>query len=197
VKKPRTKTPPKFKGDLATPIRPLPPPRLPTVLAGGTPEQDKELWEKWRYQSAFKAGAESLKKLSLLLKHYEIPEDDSERWFSLAFALALDFVPGFAIDTRKPAGRRAEWDDIRLCSLWFEVGSLRRSNPKLSVSAACARIAKRPDWKSLTGSTLRQRYETEAKNSVLVSMYERLSQTLGIERVSEMWGEYLGSKKHK
>lgn len=92
---------PKYKGDLAAPIR--------------DDVTDQELMR------------EVYRKLELLYQHYRITGGTAkERAEELAVALAFAHVPGFTIKTRKQAGRPIKWTDPQLLELLVDAWVCRR-----------------------------------------------------------------------
>jgi hypothetical protein len=73
---------PSYKGELAKPIY------VGSILIEATNEEQSEWIEQVIEQ-------EMIEKLPLLFQHYRIPDKDD--YFSLAFALAMDHVPGFQV----------------------------------------------------------------------------------------------------
>jgi hypothetical protein len=83
-----------MEGGLATPIQVNV--TRPTGLAVTDATIDKANEEMERLVSEA-VGADLIKRLHLLMEHYDIAERDD--WFSLALALAIDHVrPGFQIE---------------------------------------------------------------------------------------------------
>lgn len=160
------------------PARPSRPSR-PSLLATADPskakidEQYKKALKQWNRHCALILSTDEIRKLGVLLERYSVANDDPNRWFMLALRLAHEFVPGFAIAERRPAGRQLVWDLVRLYLLWLDVQLLRGDKPNRSVSGACHILAKCPQWKGLKGKTLQTRYEREAKHSPLVELARR------------------------
>ena len=75
---------PRYKGELAKPIR------VGSIPIVATAEEQSEWTEQLIEQKM-------IEKLPLLLEHYKIIDKDDH--FSLAFALAMDHVPGFSSQT--------------------------------------------------------------------------------------------------
>ncbi|MFL9892420.1 hypothetical protein [Paraburkholderia sp. RL17-381-BIF-C] len=117
-----------------------------------------------RYSDA--ANTARAEKLLLLFDHYDIPHG---RFAELAMALAIDFVPGFQVETeRRRVGPRTKWDDLANGYLAVEIERLIEKNPRLNVTSAAGHLAKREPWKDMVrgsnvGETLRQKYQ-EAKD---------------------------------
>jgi hypothetical protein len=85
--------PPKFEGALAEPI-----------LAPFEMMADKQLGP------SFYIGLEArARKLGLLAKHYGVEPND---WFSLAYKMACDLVPGFQVLYDSPAARAIQSDPV-------------------------------------------------------------------------------------
>src|SRR5690242_3931157 len=90
---------PKFPGELAEPI--YEPTHSGGLLGMGISE------EEWKKRVITKITA----KLFRFMDHYRIDYTDPQAWRNLSFNLALDFVPGFTIETLPPPkpGRRKTW----------------------------------------------------------------------------------------
>src|SRR6266852_2099716 len=73
--------------------KPLPPELVQPIALPSEPFTDKYVFDEF------------LKRLRLLLKHYDIDEMDSARWAKLSFQLARDFVPGFQLENRRKRRR--------------------------------------------------------------------------------------------
>ena len=57
--------------------------------------------------------------LALLLKYYDIPKSDPEKWKHLAICLATEYIPGFQMK-QKP-GAKKKWDMKRQIELIADV----------------------------------------------------------------------------
>jgi hypothetical protein len=122
----------KFKGELATPIKP----RQVGLLIDEA--EIHEQTAKW--------AEEDHRKLLLLCQHYAIPEGP-RMFYQLALSLARDFVDGFK--ERKPRGRKSKWTIWNKGALVVEIERLTK--PKDSahgVAWAAKQLAKREPWKS-------------------------------------------------
>ncbi len=161
----------------------------------GAGEKYQERLRQLQDNSAKTVKIAYLRKIELLLDEYGIARDDPERWLLLAFELARDFVPGFAIDNRKAAGRPPTWkNSLRLFYLWWDVQELRRKNNRLSVASACAALAKQPEWGKWSKSTLRRQYEAEAEASDFVTFATKVIDKLGWDETADAMRELLGDR---
>lgn len=172
----------KFKGSyskLEKPIvLPLPPSTLITILH--TEEDKKQInneYEKWKSKCASSIAKESSEKLHLLFDWYGIDSEKPDRWFSLAFRLAIDYIPGFS--TAKPPGRHKEWDDLRLLKLYCDINKIRKEENNCSINRACYLLSRRKNEYSQSQRTLSNNY-TDAKNSVFVEWFNTLSKNHGL-----------------
>ena len=83
----KKRSPPKFVGELATPIT-IPDPAAPGQTILGSAVDVVGICER---------------RLDLLAAHYGIPLGSPDAWRSLSLALARDFVPGFRITVEETA----------------------------------------------------------------------------------------------
>lgn len=126
---------------------------------------------------------EWLEKMLLLLDHYRIAHDDPERWFFLAFALALDHVDGMKIaPNQKKSGAPLEWGPMTLAKLYFEVVDIVQERG-LSIKDSCQAILDDPNRRkfyprSYSAKTLARRYY-EAQKDALVKVLERAARSKG------------------
>lgn len=156
---------PFYDGFLTQPIR------VADTSVSSTAEAIKNNWH---------IPGEWLEKMLELLSFYKIETTDPERWFALAFNLALEHVPGFRLDRRRKAGAPLEWDGMMLARLNFEVSTLTAIE-SITIKAACEAILadynKRrtypvgPKGKPLTATTLMRRYH-QSRNDPLVKMLQ-------------------------
>jgi hypothetical protein len=103
---------------------------------------------------------EFLKKLRLLMDHYEISDKDD--WFSLALALAVDHIPGFRVSgvgfeagqdsgavvyrDGEKVGRRETWTGDRLERLLEAVEREKKKSGIRTDREALSRLARRQEW---------------------------------------------------
>jgi hypothetical protein len=111
----------RYTGELARPvIRPAP----PTFEGAVTPKRVKEFWRRHKHHerdAKCRVEEELLRKMSLLMKHYGVAdENDMTR---LVWALASDHVPGFRIvpERQTKVGRKKEWHGLKLQALFDAV----------------------------------------------------------------------------
>ena len=89
---------PKFTGALGEPI----PVQLDLIVEQLAHGDTKRVWDQCRKKQ--------IEKFTVLLKHYGIEVSHPDAWLSLAFCLALDFVPGMQIVEYAPRRRGAPYD---------------------------------------------------------------------------------------
>jgi hypothetical protein len=122
----------KFKGKLATPIKPR---QVGLLIDEAEIHEQTAKWDEEDYQ-----------KLLLLCQHYAILEGP-RMFYQLALSLARDFVDGF--QERKPKGRKPKWTDWNKGMLVVEIERLVKSDePAHGVAWAAKQLAKREPWKS-------------------------------------------------
>ena len=182
-----------FKGALNKPIQIPYAPKKNRLL----PEEQQEADFSHRmasYESYVKAtvSTESLKKLVLLLEHFDIPYRDAgdSRWLLLSQALAETFVPGFKVERAKKRGHKTKWTDTVKAELYFSVERLlqekqQKDSTTESVSWACHQLLKQEPWNTLvsgrgagkkpSAKTLQNKYD-DAKESVVVKAMLHLRQ---------------------
>jgi hypothetical protein len=88
---------PSYKGELAKPIY------VGSIPIEATNEEQSEWIEQVIKQ-------EMIEKLPLLFQHYRIPDKDD--YFSLAFALAMDYVPGFQVKQTALKLKHGNWGAV-------------------------------------------------------------------------------------
>lgn len=119
-------------------------------------------------ENFLKCVKDSTEKLGVLCEHYGISKEDPNRWFSLSFALAGEYVPGFKVISDKRKTKPNKWTLEKYAALYFAVGLEKEFNPKLTISAICKRLNRSSVfWKS--EKSLHKRY-SEAVESWLVRM---------------------------
>ena len=67
-----------------------------------------------------------LDKLPLLLDHFGIPCEASDKWLQLSYKLARAHVSGFQTVAPKKSGAPQEWGELELAALHIEVGILTK-----------------------------------------------------------------------
>lgn len=176
---------PEYKGILVRPIvlRIPPPPKPPgSTLLPATPEQ-KRKWKaevdqanrKGLEEAMARYKAETNRRFTALLKHYgllpsnEDPDDPNavaRMMYQLALGLAMDHVPGFAFKMVEAKPRGApKLSPLLVAALWWDVEKLRREDRKLTIEAACKKLAQRPrrphtphGWQHYSAQRLRRLY---------------------------------------
>lgn len=180
--KKRTPAEGKIHPSLRTPIQ-IKEVRAPTVLESAAPGFVSPDLRAQVLKENVHIPGEWLEKMTLLLDQYSIAQDDPERWFKLAFSLALDHVEGMKVaPKRKPAGAPEEWGWQTLLRLRMEVDELRQQNG-MSIADACrAILADHDRWKhyppGCKHSTLVRRYHAAGENDAVV-FFERVAQSKG------------------
>ncbi|RQS43948.1 hypothetical protein [Burkholderia sp. Bp8986] len=173
----------KFNGALGESIF-LQPPSL--MLS----EEEREAAERDLLDSI--AAARSAK-LWLLFDHYGISHG---RFADLAMAMAVDLIPGFQVTTeRKGPGPKRKWDPLAHGYLVVEINRQIKKNPRLSVKAAAAHLAKREPWKSYVRSDdpaerLRQEYDA-AKDAMWAKVFSDAFRTHESSGTVSEWDEMI------
>lgn len=157
----------RFKGDLRHPIRVEPSPDLWVELVPSTQHidsRDKAVWGQWFVQTRDTVQAQRFVRLLQLIEHYEIDAKGKPAnaiMFELCMALAVDCLPGFAVEEKKPRGRKNKWQNLRV-DLFFEVEEIMSRATALTgqdrASEACRKLARREKWRGYTAENLYQRY---------------------------------------
>jgi hypothetical protein len=115
----------RYAGELATPIIwPAP----PTFEGAVTDERVQNFWrdyENHQRDVEQRVTQKILQKMSLLIKHFEIADEDDAA--ALALALATEHVPGFKIvqEGKPKKGRKKYWDGEKLMALHSAVQQVR------------------------------------------------------------------------
>lgn len=107
-----------------------------------------------------------LDKLPLLLDHFGIPREASDKWLQLSYKLARAHVSGFQTVDPKKAGAPQEWGELELAALHIEVGILTKQG--MTAMDACRALVRLPDggWRfprSRDAKTLYRRYQQAKK----------------------------------
>jgi hypothetical protein len=118
----------RYTGELATPIvMPAPP-----TFWGAVTHERVRRWRKacqqHQQEAENRAAKKLLEKMSLLMKHYGIADENDMG--TLAWILAYEHVPGFHImpETMTRRGRKPKWDVPTLQKLLDTVNSLKRQH---------------------------------------------------------------------
>jgi hypothetical protein len=113
---------------------------------------------------------ERQEKLELLLEHYGISTlSDPKRWWALAYALAIDFVPGMQVLKRAPSKRgrppTKNWGKYSAAKRLVEViETIKLERKKGNLDAARMAIRRHPKaWPGISATSLVTRYY-EARN---------------------------------
>jgi hypothetical protein len=94
---------PRYKGELGKPI-----------YVGSIPFEAANEEQQERIDQGIEQAA--INKLPLLMEHYKIPNKDD--YFSLALALAKDFVPGFQVKTVRVKLEYGDWGAVIRDTKW-------------------------------------------------------------------------------
>lgn len=118
----------RYSGELATPIvMPAPP-----TFWGAVTHERVRRWRKASQQhqqeAKNRAAEKLLEKMSLLMKHYGIADENDMR--TLAWKLAYEHVPGFrvVVEEKTRKGRKRKWDGPRLQELFEAVQSVKKEH---------------------------------------------------------------------
>jgi hypothetical protein len=108
-------------------------------------------------------------KMPMLLDHYGIARDNPRCWQVLAWALAVDFVPGMEIVSHPPRkrGRTPKWKSAEGRHLLRDVDAIRNERRKGISDAVRIAIQRHPRWTQYKGKdrALEARYyEVRAAN---------------------------------
>jgi hypothetical protein len=105
---------------------------------------------------------EQMKKLNLLLDHYDIPRDDGDRWLRLSWELACEFLPGMQFTEWQPPKDTWEWRSIILAA---RVDVLQEQRNR-GIRDAIRTLQKRfPEWRRYKPKALEARYYEAKKKS--------------------------------
>jgi hypothetical protein len=134
AKKSRSRSTP-YTGDLATPVVvPIP----PAFEGAVTPKRVAKYWARYaQYQQDARAqlSAELGRRMLLLLKHFDIDEQNDDAMSELAYLLACEHVPGFRVlepgfpaleEAKTQRGRKRKWDFDLLQALHAAVQSAKK-----------------------------------------------------------------------
>jgi hypothetical protein len=198
AKKGRSRSTP-YTGDLATPVVvPIP----PAFEGAVTRKRAAEYWERYaQYQqdARVQLSDELGRKMSLLLKHYDIDEQNDDAMGELAYLLACEHVPGFRVleEAKTKRGRKRKWDFDLLQALHAAVQSAKKER-NCNDREALTTLASLPNsaWERPPAhkGTKRQWIETletrlqEAKRHVASS--EDLARTLAEVRAEVLAGKF-------
>jgi hypothetical protein len=99
-------------------------------------------------------------KVPLLFGHYGIDPRDSNRWFTLACALALDHVPGMPVLFARPPqrGRKRTWQSGLGEQLLAAVQTKKAQGAATSTRDAISQLRRSESWKRYTQQNLETRH---------------------------------------
>jgi hypothetical protein len=118
----------RYTGELVTPISLA---ALPTFEGAVTDKRVKRFWESHRQhqqEADNRARQKLLEKLSLLMRHFGIADENDMG--ALALALAIEHVPGFQIvpEAKTKRGRKRKWDGLVLQDLLTAVQLVKKQH---------------------------------------------------------------------
>lgn len=148
-----TKQGEKYKGGLSKTIKvsKLPVKIKSSLLEDKDPE-NKEL-EKLVLKRALEVTGERLQKISALLEHYNISEDDPDKWLHLSWNLACTHIEGFKVQEKGDTGAPIKWNQFSRALLYYDAKiKIESSTSKnKSDSWACEQLVKTPFWENFLG----------------------------------------------
>ena len=135
----------RYGGELAKPIVWHDP---PTFWGAVTKKRVRQFWRDYKRQereTEEKVSQTLLHKMSLLMKHHNIADED-DAW-ALAWALAYEHVPSFKIvpEKRTKRGRRKEWHGGKLSALHEAVQTVKNKH-NFNDRQALKFISKNSEW---------------------------------------------------
>ena len=140
----------RYGGELAKPIVRHDP---PTFWGAVTKKRVRQFWldyERHERETDEKVAQTLLHKISLLMKHHNVADED-DAW-ALAFALAHEHVPGFKIvpENKTKRGRKKEWHGGKLDALYNAVQAVKNKH-NLNDRQALTFMSKNSEWASTWG----------------------------------------------
>jgi hypothetical protein len=140
----------RYTGELAKPIVY---PDTPTFWGAVTEGRVRKYWrdyENHQRKTEQRVNQKLLLKMSLLMKHFKITNEDDAA--SLAWALAFEHVPGFKIVPERKAkrGRKKDWHGGKLQALHDAVRSVKQRH-KFNDRQAMKFISNNPQWSETWG----------------------------------------------
>ena len=159
-----------FSGDLAVPIRTQVPSFTyvldeshPAVQEARAKETNRVCREVWR-------------KMDLLMDHYGVDKEGSDKWEYLVYKMAKQFVPGFRITSSSKVGAPLDWGPLELLNLYIEVESLIK-NKQMTAMDACRILMRTPEgeWRyprCRDEKTLYRRYQQSKQSKFVRSLSE-------------------------
>ena len=148
-------------------------PKLKYLTALGSMALDSKKTEKEYNQhnnsEHLKVVLKQMNKLLLLMEFYNIDKDDIEdRWFKLAYHLAVTHEVGFKI--AQPSGSKKKWDVPQLLGLVATIRLIIIYKP-MSVSNACQIIKDRYfNGRSTTKKTIENKYGEALRSKTVNKM---------------------------
>lgn len=166
-----------YKGDLNKPIKL---PARPFVSALGELDQKALVRlekKKIDYQSlSLRALNLKMQKMNLLFNHYDISQENPNKWFELSWLLAEDHVEGFRIEEAEVKLFEKKWDEVALAKLYYDVIEyldVTDNEAHKTISRACKILAKKEEWliflakTSNPARTLQDKYALAKKSTIV------------------------------
>ena len=143
-----------YKGELKSPITSETFPPYDLLCSTVDEEQHQKLKEKYMALESGRIMVAHIRKLFMLLDHYEVDQKSENKWYELALQLALNHVPGFRLEI-KPVAKMTKWNPVSYAKLYFDVEGLLSSQrgKALSQTAACNILLKREPWNNFLNKT--------------------------------------------
>jgi hypothetical protein len=125
-------------------------PRAPTIIGGQkAAEKYQQDLERYLLLSSMEAAKQAIEKIPLLLKKYDIPDDNLAKWEILSLRLAIDCVPGFSLASPKSKGAKKKWHDGHLAALYLDVHDRCKDKTKINLAKMFHELSKKEPWKKL------------------------------------------------
>jgi hypothetical protein len=102
------------------------------------------------------------RRMALLFDVFDLTGWPDPDWRNLAWALAIEYVPGLQIAA---SGRRRRWDDFAQATLLADVAVLKAEKPERSTADALRQLVRKGVLVGKLGA-LRRRYDEACANDV-------------------------------
>lgn len=158
-----------FEGDLAEPLW-CDRPTIANVL-----EEDHPAVREAFHRETLRVTNDAVRKLELLVDHYQVERGNPYQWQILAFRMARQFIPGFQITARPVVGAPLDWGPVELAGLFLEVEALTKQG--MSAMDACRTLLRAQDgsWRyprCRSAKTIYRRYQQSKKSAYVRLMTE-------------------------
>ncbi len=123
----------------------------------------------------------AIEKMEKLFEHYGIDPALPNGWRDMAIAIALDIIPGFALQLGTSEGAPVKIDavfELKLLVAVYEETKCRKdtSSPK-NISAICRWLKKQEPWKSMNITPKRlQNIHSDARGNPLFAAYLKVAE---------------------